>query len=70
MVRDNFTKRIKRRFFIILLMTYWASFFSCLITMNTLRGEVNSDGNTLDQYDIGFATFTTFVLMSHIVWMS
>lgn len=70
MVRDNFISKIKHRFAVFLVMTYWGSFFSTLITMSTLQAEVNSTGQTLDQFAMGFATFTSFVFMVHIVWVS
>ena len=69
-VRDTFIKKFKRRFFIFLAMTYWASISCFLITMNTLRDSVNIKGYTLDQYGMGFATYTCFVLMVHVLWIT
>ena len=70
MVRNVFVKRFKRRFLVFMVSTYWASFVCIVITMGTMHSQVNSDGQTLDQYGIGFPTYTCFVIMVHILWLS
>ena len=70
MVRDFFIKKFKRRFLIFLACTYWASLWCFTITMNTMRWGVNSTGYTLDQYGMGFATYTCFLTMVHINWIT
>ena len=70
MIRDNFIKKFKQRWCIFLVMTYWASFCCYLVTMTTMKNTVNASGNTLDQNGMGFATFTCFIFMVHILWIS
>ena len=70
MVRNVFVKRFKRRFLIFMLCTYWASFSCIVITMGTMHNGVNAEGQMLDQYGIGFPTYTCFVIMVHILWLS
>lgn len=69
-MRDSFIKTVKQRYFVFLAMTYWASFWCFTITMQTMRYEVNESGYTLDQYGMGFATYTCFVFMVHTLWIS
>ena len=66
MVRDYFIKRLKRRFFIFTVFTYMAAFWVFWIPHNVMGGEaVEVNGKTLGQYDVGFASFTCFVLLTH-----
>jgi len=51
-------------------MTYWASFWCFAVTMSAMRDSVNASGQTLDQYGMGFATYTCFVIMVHTLWIS
>jgi len=66
--RDNYMKRIKKRFGLLLLFTYWGSFWCFLIPMNSLSGPVNSAGYTLDMYGMGFATMSSFVFFTHFLF--
>lgn len=68
--RDVFIKKLLRRFFIFVAMTYWASAWCYAITQTALKDAVNVSGNMLDHYSMGFAMFTCFVLWTHTMWIT
>lgn len=60
-------KQTKTRFAIFVCFTYMAAFWTFSITTASLSGPINKDGLTLDQYGVGLATMTSFVVFTHML---
>lgn len=69
MIRATFIKRLKGRFVYFIVFTYWASFWCFYVNMTVLNGPVDKYGHTLNQLDMGFASYSCFVFLVHTLFI-
>ena len=67
--RDFFLKKMKQRFVILLILTYFGSFWCFAIITSCLMNPVNSDGKLVDTFTIGFAIMSSQVICNHAIFM-
>ena len=69
MVRDYLMKKLMYRWYFFLVAIYMASLFCFKVIFESLYRVVNSEGKTLDQFGIGMAMLSCFVLWLHITFL-